>query len=58
MTNITIQFRAQTNPEESPIRKERNLVEFDNLSLEVPNKSRDSTLVKLKLMGREKEVRA
>jgi len=58
MTHVTIQFRAQTNPEESPIRKERNLAEFDNLSSEVPNKSRDSTLVKLKLPGREKEERA
>jgi hypothetical protein len=51
-------YNTQTNPQESPIRKERNLVEFDNLSSEVPNKSRDSTLVKLKLLGREKEVRA
>jgi hypothetical protein len=58
MTATTTQFRAPTNPEESPIKKERNVTEFTNLASGVLNKSRDSTLVRLKLLGREKEERA
>jgi hypothetical protein len=55
MTHVTMQFREPTNPEESPIKKERNLAEFANLSSEILNRSRDSTIVKLVLLGRQRE---
>ena len=50
-----MQFREPTNQEESPIKRERNLAEFANLLSEILNKSGDSTIVKLTLLGREKD---
>jgi hypothetical protein len=55
MATAANQFRAPTNPEESPIKKVRNVAEFANLTSKVLNKSKDSTYGKLKLLGREHE---
>jgi len=50
-------FRAPTNPEKGP-KKIHNVSNFANLASKILNKSRSSTFVKLKLLGRENEEEA
>src|SRR6185437_2456636 len=51
-------FRIAADPEKSPIKRKHNLSDFDDVISNVLQKSRDSTFIKLKLLGKEREERA